>query len=122
MSWFFCSCSRCILLKLKNIGTVSLLEVISRSLQVHFVKYYKKEPLVQTLVCCYIMALLFLEMLSYCAIRKVSVSNKLFFPALFSLVENIFELTFIGLTLLFILKMDVNSHVKSDESRVQGAK
>ena len=61
-------------------------------------------------------------MLSYCAIRKVSVSNKLFFPALFSLVENIFELTFIGLTLLFILKMDVNSHVKSDESRVQGAK
>ena len=99
--------------KRKNIGTVSYPEVISRSLQLHFVKYHKKEPLSQTLVCCYIMALLFLETLSYCSIRKVSVSNNFFYPALFWLVENIFELIFIGLTLLLILYMDVNSHVKS---------
>ena len=87
--------------KMKNIGTVSYPEVISRSLQQHFVKYYKKEPLSQTLVCCYIMTLLFLETLTY------------FYPALFWLVENIFELIFIGLTLLLILYMDVISHVKS---------
>ena len=99
--------------KRKNIGTVSYPEVIFRSLQLHFVKYHKKEPLSQTLVCCYIMALLFLETLSYCSIRKVSVSNNFFYPALFWLVENIFELIFIGLTLLLILYMDVNSHVKS---------
>ena len=86
--------------KMKNIGTVSYPEVISRSLQQHFVKYYKKEPLSQTLVCCYIMTLLFLETLTY------------FYPALFWLVENIFELIFIGLTLLLILYMDVISHVK----------
>ena len=51
--------------KMKNIGTVSYPEVISRSLQLHFVKYHKKEPLSQTLVCCYIMALLFLETLIF---------------------------------------------------------
>ena len=45
---------------MKNIGTVSYPEVISRSLQLNSVKYHKKEPLSQTLVCCYIMALLFL--------------------------------------------------------------
>ena len=88
-------------------------EVFSRSLLLHFVKYHKKEPLSQRLTCCYIMALLFLETLSYCSIRKVSVSNNFFYPALFWLVENIFELIFIGLTLLLILYMDVNSHVKS---------
>ena len=64
--------------KMKNIRTVSHPEVISWSLQLHFVKYHKKEPLSQTLVCCYTMALLFLETLSYCSIRKVSVSNKFF--------------------------------------------
>ena len=67
----------------------------------HFIKYHKKELLSQTLVCCYIMALLFLETLLF------------FDPALFWLVENIFELIFIGLTLLLILYMDVISHVKS---------
>ena len=51
--------------KRKNIGTVSYPEVIFRSLQLHFVKYHKKEPLSQTLVCCYIMALLFLETLIF---------------------------------------------------------
>ena len=96
--------------KMKNIGAVSHPEVISWSLQLHFVKYHKKEPLSQTLVCCYIMALLFLI---YCSIRKVSVSKKFFHPALFWLVGNIFELTFIGLILLLILYMDMNSHVKS---------
>ena len=85
---------------MKNIGTVSYPEVISRSFQLHFVKYHKKEPLSQTLVCCYIMALLFLETLIF------------FYPALFYLVENIFELIFIGLTLSLILYMDVISHVK----------
>ena len=99
--------------KRKNIGTVSYPEVIFRSLQLHFVKYHKKEPLSQTLVCCYIMALLFLETLIYCSIRKVSVSNKFFHLALFWLVESIFKLIFIGLTLLLILYMDVNSHVIS---------
>ena len=95
--------------KRQNIGAVSHPEVISWSLQLHFVKYHKKEPLSQTLVCCYIMALLFLETLIYCSIRKkVSVFNNFFYPALFWLVENIF-----GLTLLLILYMDVNSHVKS---------
>ena len=64
--------------KRKNIGTVSYPEVIFRSLQLHFVKYHKKEPLSQTLVCCYIMALLFLETLSCCSVRKVSVSNIFF--------------------------------------------
>ena len=99
---------------MKSIGTVSYPEVIFRSLQLHFVKYHKKEPLSQTLVCCYIMALLFLETLSYCSMRKVSVSNVyIFYPALFWLVVNIFELIFIGLTLLLILYMDVISHVKS---------
>ena len=78
-----------------------------------FGKYHKKEPLSQMLVCCYIMALLFLETLINCSIRKVSVSNKCFHPALSWLVENIFELIFIGLTLLLILYMDVISHVKS---------
>ena len=98
---------------MKNIGTVSYPEVIVRSFQLHFIKYHEKEPLSQTLVCCYIMDLLFLETLSYCSIRKVSVPNNFFYPALFWLVENIFELIFIGLTLLLILYMDVNSHVKS---------
>ena len=64
--------------KMKNSGTVSYPEVISRLLQLHFVKYHRKEPLSQTLVCCYIMTLLFLETLIYCSIRKVSVSNKFF--------------------------------------------
>ena len=98
---------------MKNIGTVSYPGVIVRSLQLHFIKYHEKEPLSQTLVCCYIMDLLFLETLSYCSIRKVSAPNNFFYPALFWLVENIFELIFIGLTLLLILYMDVISHVKS---------
>ena len=88
--------------KMKNIGTVSYPEVISRSFQPHFVKYHKKEPLSQTLVCCYIMALLILETVIY-----------FFYPALFWLVENIFGLIFIWLILLLILYMDVISHVKS---------
>ena len=100
-------------MKNENIGTVSHPEFISRSPQLHFVKCHKRKPFSQTLVCCYIMALLFLEMLSYCCIRKVSVSNKFFYPVLFWLVENIFELIFIGLTLYLILYMDVNSHLKS---------
>ena len=99
--------------KMKNIGTVSYPEVISGSFQLHFIKYHKKGSLSQTLVYCYIMALLFLETLINCSIRKVSVSNKCFHPALSWLVENIFELIFIGLTLLLILYMDVISHVKS---------
>ena len=98
---------------MKSIGAVSYPEVIFRSLQLHFVKYHKKEPLSQTLVCCYIKALLFLGTPSYCSIRKVSVSNNFFYPALFRLVENIFELIFIGLTLFLILYMDVISHVNS---------
>ena len=57
--------------KMKNIDTVSYPEVISRPFQLHFVKYHEKEPLSQTLVCCYIMTLLFLETLTY------------FYPALF---------------------------------------
>ena len=86
---------------MKNIDTVSYPEVISRPFQLHFVKYHKKEPLSQMLVCCYIMTLLFLETLIF------------FYPALFWLVENIFELIFIGLTLLLTLYIDVISHVKS---------
>ena len=99
--------------KMKNIGTVSHPEVISQSPQLHFVKCRKKETFCQTLVFCYIINLLILEMLSYCCIRKVSVSHKFFYPALFWLVENIFEFIFFGLTLLLILYMDVNSHLKS---------
>ena len=99
--------------KIKNIGIVSHPEVISQSPELHFVKYHKKEPFCQTLVFCYITNLLILEMLSYCCIRKVSVSHKFFYPALLWLVENIFELIFSGLTLLLILYMDVNWHVKN---------
>ena len=97
--------------KMKNIGTVSHPEVISRSLQLHFVEHHNKEVLSQTLVC-YRMALLFLETLVYCSIRKVSVSNK-FFLSCFVLIGWKHYLIFIGLTLLLILYMDVNSHVKS---------
>ena len=89
--------------KMKNIGSISHPEVISWSLQLHHIKYHKKEPLSQTLVFCYIMALLFLETLSYCSIRKVFVSNKFF--------------VLIGwkkfMTLLLILYMDMNLHMKS---------
>ena len=82
--------------KMNNIGTVSYPEVISWSLQLHFVKYHKKEPLSQTL--------------SYCSIRKVSVSNN--FLSCFVLIGwKHFELIFIGLTLLLILYMHVISHV-----------
>ena len=88
--------------KMKNIGTVSYPEVISRSFQPHFVKYHKKDPLSQTLVCCYIVALLILDTVIY-----------FFYPALFWLVENIFGLIFTWLILLFILYMDVISYVKS---------
>ena len=73
-----------------------------------FRKMPQKEPLSQTLVCCCIMALLFLERLSYC-----SCFQYFFNPALLGLVENIFELIVIGLTSLLILYMDVNSNVSS---------
>ena len=99
--------------KIKNIGTVSNPEVIFRSLQLHAAKCHKKGLFSQMLVCCYVMALLFLEMLRYCCIRKVSVSKKFFYPALFWFVQNCFELIFFYLTLLLILYMDVNSHAKS---------
>ena len=65
--------------KMKNVGTVSHPEVISQSPQLYFVKDHTKGPLSQTLVCCYIMALLFLEKLSYCSIREVSVCNNFYF-------------------------------------------
>ena len=64
---------------IKNVGTVSHPEVISQSPQLYFVKDHTKGPLSQTLVCCYIMALLFLEKLSYCSIREVSVCNNFYF-------------------------------------------
>ena len=99
--------------KIKNIWTVSHPEVISRSPKLHFVKYHIKDQFSQTLLCCYIMALHYLEMLSYCCIRKVSISNNFFYPVLTWLVANILELIFIGLTLLMVLYMHVNSHMKS---------
>ena len=95
--------------KMKNIGTVSHQEVISWSLQLHYIKYHKKEPLSQTLVCCYIMALLFLETLSYCSIKKVSVSNKFFVLIRWKK----FWTDFYWIDFIIILYVDVNSHVKS---------
>ena len=97
---------------MKNIGTVSHPEVISQSFQLHFVKYHSKESFFKTLMC-YTMALLFPEMLSYCSMRKVSVSNKGFLSCFVLIGSKHFEIGVFGLTLLLILNMDVNSHVKS---------
>ena len=69
---FWSTCYKIYSLQNTSVNTIPILQYI------HFIKYHKKEPLSQTLVCCYIMALLFLETLIYCSIRKVSVSNKFF--------------------------------------------